>query len=140
MASLRPAIEADIGALIAFDHVANESEDRRALVRRAVASGTCIVADLDGLAVGYAILNHNFYGCGWIDMLYIHSGHRRLGLGSVFVEHIKAACETPKLFTSTNLSNLPMQALLGKAGFVLSGVIENLDEGDPEIVYFKRVK
>jgi hypothetical protein len=33
-----------------------------------------------------------------------------------------------------------MQSLLSRAGFVLSGVIENLDEGDPEIVYFRRVR
>ena len=32
-----------------------------------------------------------------------------------------------------------MQSLLSKLGFALSGVIENLDEGDPELVYFKRV-
>jgi len=42
-----------------------------------------------------------------------------------------------KLFTSTNLSNLPMQSLLAQLNFKLSGVIENLDEGDPELVYFK---
>ncbi len=45
-----------------------------------------------------------------------------------------------KLFTSTNLSNLPMQALLAKLGYTLSGVIHNLDEGDPELVYFKKFK
>jgi hypothetical protein len=33
-----------------------------------------------------------------------------------------------------------MQALLLKNGFVQSGFIENLDEGDPEQVYFKRIK
>jgi hypothetical protein len=33
-----------------------------------------------------------------------------------------------------------MQELLSKAGFAKSGVIENLDEGDPEVVFFKRLK
>lgn len=31
-----------------------------------------------------------------------------------------------------------MQSLLAKLDYVESGVIHNLDEGDPEIVYFKR--
>jgi len=44
------------------------------------------------------------------------------------------------LFITTNLSNLPMQSLLVKLGYVLSGVIPYLDEGDPEIVYFKRLR
>jgi hypothetical protein len=30
-----------------------------------------------------------------------------------------------------------MQALLAKRGYWISGVIHNLDEGDPEIVYCK---
>jgi L-asparagine transporter-like permease len=46
-------------------------------------------------------------------------------------------CATPKLFTSTNVSNLPMQALLATSGFVLSGIVHNLDPGDPELVYVR---
>ncbi len=32
-----------------------------------------------------------------------------------------------------------MRRLCEKLGFVQSGFIENPDEGDPEIIYFKRV-
>jgi hypothetical protein len=46
---------------------------------------------------------------------------------------------TEKLFTSTNLSNLPMQGIMSKLGYRPSGVIENLDPGDPELIYFKRL-
>jgi hypothetical protein len=52
---------------------------------------------------------------------------------------LESECRTEKLFTSTNLSNLPMQSLLAKRGYKLSGVIDNLDPGDPELVYFKFV-
>ena len=37
-------------------------------------------------------------------------------------------------------SNFPMQRLLATLGFDRSGFIENLDEGDPELVYFKRIR
>jgi hypothetical protein len=30
-----------------------------------------------------------------------------------------------------------MQSLLLKNGYTQSGIIENLDEGDPELIYFK---
>jgi hypothetical protein len=33
-----------------------------------------------------------------------------------------------------------MQALLAKLGYKLSGVIYNLDEEDPELVYIKRLQ
>jgi len=56
------------------------------------------------------------------------------------VRHVEQECRTPKLFTSTNESNAPMRALLAKLGFSPSGVIENLDEGDPELVFFKRLR
>ncbi len=46
-------------------------------------------------------------------------------------------CTTAKLFTSTNLSNLPMQSLLIQRGYRLAGIIHDLDEGDPELVYVK---
>ena len=73
-------------------------------------------------------------------MLYIHPDYRRQGMGSKLIQHVESMCKTEKLFTSTNQSNLPMQGLLNKSGFVPSGFIDNLDEGDPEIVYFKDIK
>jgi hypothetical protein len=33
-----------------------------------------------------------------------------------------------------------MQAVYESLGFVRSGFVENLDEGDPEIIYFKRLR
>jgi len=53
------------------------------------------------------------------------------------MRYLESICRTPKLFTSTNLSNLPMQSLLAKLGYKLCGVIHHLDEGDPELVYVK---
>jgi len=140
MLSIRLAVETDIEALCSLDLIANQESDRREFIRREVASGNCFVAVMDGTVVGYGVLNYTFYHNGLIDMLYIHSGHRRCGAGAALLKHLESLCKTPKLFTSTNLSNLPMQSLLAKAGYVLSGVIHNLDEGDPEIVYFKRLR
>lgn len=76
----------------------------------------------------------------FVHLLYIHPEHRRQGLGSKLLQHLESLCTTPKLFTSTNLSNLPMQSLLAKSGYSLRGVIHNLDEGDPELIYVKFLK
>ena len=140
MISIRPANESDVEALCSFDLIARCESDRREFIRRAVVSGACFVAVAEEEVIGYGVLNYNFYSNGQIEMLYVRSGHRRRGAGEALVQHMESLCQTPKLFTSTNLSNLPMQALLAKLGYVLSGVIHNLDEGDPEIVYFKRLR
>lgn len=138
--SVRPAAEDDIEALCSLDLVARRESGRRDFIRREVASGHCFVAVAGGTVIGYGVLNYTFYHNGCIDMLYVHSEHRRRGAGAALSRHMESLCRTPKLFTSTNLSNLPMQSLLAKLGYELSGVIHNLDEGDPEIVYFKRLR
>ena len=139
MISIRPAVESDAGTLCALDHIARQGEERREFIHREVASGNCSVAVSEGEVVGYGVLNYGFYRQGFIDMLYVRADRRRRGAGAELLKHLESLCRTPKLFTSTNLSNLPMQSLLAKAGYGLSGVIHNLDEGDPELVYFKRL-
>ena len=140
MISIRPAVEDDIEALCSLDLIARQENERREFIRREVASGNCFVAVMNETVIGYGVLNYTFYHQGCIDMLYIHSDYRGCGAGAALLRHMESQCKTPKLFTSTNLSNLPMQSLLAKLNYVLSGVIHNLDEGDPEIVYFKRLR
>jgi GNAT superfamily N-acetyltransferase len=140
MISIRPAVESDVEALCALDLIAHKEEERREFIRREVAAGTCFVAVAEGQVIGYGVLNYTFYSNGCIDLLYVHSDHRRCSVATALLRHLELRCRTPKLFTSTNLSNLPMQSLLAKLNYVLSGVIHNLDAGDPEIVYFKQLR
>lgn len=51
------------------------------------------------------------------------------------ITYFQQKIATEKLFTSTNQSNVPMQNLLIQLGFVESGYIENLDEGDAELIF-----
>jgi GNAT superfamily N-acetyltransferase len=140
MISIRSAIESDIQTLCSLDLIARDDEERRDFIRREVASGTCFVAVDIGEVIGYGVLNYSFYRHGCIDMLYVHSNHRGRGAGAALMRHMESLCRTLKLFTSTNQSNLQMQSLLAKSGYELTGVIHNLDEGDPELVYFKRLR
>lgn len=63
---------------------------------------------------------------------------RGQGIGSTLLAALQQQCRTEKLFTSVNASNTGMQALLLRQGFVLSGQVDNLDDGDPELFYFRR--
>jgi hypothetical protein len=55
------------------------------------------------------------------------------------MQHIETIYTPGKLFTSTNLSHERMQRLCERLGSVRSGIIEHLDEDDPELVYFKQL-
>ncbi len=67
----------------------------------------------------------------------VASPHRRRGVGLRLLREAEAQCTSRKLFTSANASNEGAQALFRRAGFVRSGIIENLDPGDPEVIYFR---
>ena len=137
---IRQANESDVENLCSLDLVTRRDYKRREFITRSVDSGECHVAVADEDVIGYGVLNYSFFNNGSIDMLYVHSSHRRRGAATALIRHLESLCETPKLFISTNLSNLPMQSLLTKLEYVLSGEIHNLDEGDPEIMYFKRLR
>jgi ribosomal protein S18 acetylase RimI-like enzyme len=140
MIYIRQAIETDIDAIYSFDLIAKFENERRESIKNEVLSGNCLVAVEEKIAIGYGVLDYSFYQNGFIEMLYVDSEHRRKGVGKELLKHLELSCKTSKLFTSTNLSNLPMQALLTKSNYILSGIIHNLDEGDPEIIYYKLLK
>ena len=137
---LRFADPGDLPAILALDPLAQRPESgREAFIHHAIFAKSCWLAVLDEAAAGYGVLDYSFYKCGFISLVYVHSDYRRRGVGAALLAGLEKVCQTPKLFTSTNASNLPMQALLARQGFVQSGIIHHLDEGDPEIVYFKRL-
>ncbi len=133
---VREGTPEDRDAIVGFDHVARSDPARVAFVEGALRSGTCLVAERQGAVVGYSVLNYTFFEQGFVAMLYVAESARRRGIGRTLMREIEARCRTAKLFTSTNQSNGPMQALLDSLGYVESGVIHNLDPGDPELVYF----
>ena len=115
------------------------SRARRDFIENAIRAHNCLVAEVDREIVGFAITDQTFYGQTFIWLLIVTPEHRRQGVATELIRVIELKCPTRKLFTSTNSSNAIMQQLLDKLGFVPSGRIDNLDEHDPELVYFKRV-
>jgi ribosomal protein S18 acetylase RimI-like enzyme len=133
---IRDGRVSDQDAIRSIDDASERNSERVAFIERSLRSATCLVA-ADGAGVlGYAVLDYTFFGNGFISMLHVAETARRQGVGTALMKAAAARCRTRKLFTSTNKSNLPMQALLAALGYVPSGTVENLDSGDPELVYF----
>ena len=137
---MRLARQADLNALFDLDVIAQREEHRRECIAHAVACGQCWVAtdaDESALLLGYGVLNQSFFGQDFIPLIVVLDSARRRGVGAAILRGLESRAVGAKLFTSTNASNLPMQALLEKCGFSGSGQVENLDEGDPELVFVK---
>lgn len=138
--TVRPASIADVRAMVDCDTYAISHADRRDFILSAVKQGQCLLAVAAGGAIGFVVLTHDFFGEGFIPLIVVTPLHRRKGIALQLLAAAETACGTTKLFASTNVSNVPAQALLAKAGFVRSGTIDNLDEDGPELVYFKSVR
>ena len=139
MVTIRSAIASDLDAIAAADAVALGDPARRSLLRSHIDGSRCWVADNQGEVVGFLVLEYTFYGNGFVSLLVVRQDSRRRGIGRALLRHATSTCTTAKLFTSTNESNRPMRSLLSGEGFEASGIIHNLDEGDPELVFFRRV-
>ena len=133
----RVARPGDVEAMLACDAYAQAHASRGDAVRAAVGKGHCQVAIHAGQVAGYVLTHDDFFGYGFVSLVVVAPGQQRRGVGLRLLAAAEDACTTPKLFTSTNASNLAAQQLFARAGFVRSGQIDHLDEGDPELVYVK---
>ena len=137
---IRLARADDREAVCAIDVRLRDIPGRQTFIERAIAARECYMATLGDAVAGFVVLDRSFYEQPFVSLLIVDEQHRRRDIGSALMRHVESVCPAEKLFTSTNESNTPMQRLCDKLGYMRSGRIENLDEGDPEIVYFKRVQ
>ncbi len=137
---VRTAVAADLPAIIDCDAHAKSRESQCHLLDAATSGGRCLVAEAEAQVRGFVVLSHDFFEQSFIALVVVAQEFRRLGVGLRLLGAAESSCRTPKLFASTNASNAVAQALLESAGFVRSGVVENLDENDPELIYFKWVR
>ncbi len=134
---VRIAAPADLLGLRFIDPLLRADPDRAESMQQAIEQGRCLAAfDGDDVA-GYAVLHDHFLGQAFVELLIVGPAYQRQGIGTLLLRAVEQSCGRRKLFTSCNRSNLPAQSLFEKCGFQRSGQIYNLDEGDPELVYFK---
>ncbi|MFK0273271.1 GNAT family N-acetyltransferase [Ensifer sp. NPDC090286] len=133
---IRPAVTGDHRALSAIDTIAVSEPKRRDEIASWIDQGQCHLVEIDGVVAAYGVFTRHFFGHAFIEMLMVGPDHRRRGLGAALIAYFQAMAAREKLFSSTNLSNRAMQALFVKSGFKLSGAIDNLDENDPEVVFY----
>lgn len=133
---IRSTIIDDYEALCAIDSVAGTSLERRDQIRSWLGSACCHVAETNGRVAACGVLTKHFFGQPFVEMVMVGREFRRQGLGASIVKHFQSIIPDRKLFSSTNMSNRPMQMLFAKLDFRPSGYVDNLDESDPEIIFY----
>lgn len=132
---IRQAGPADSEAIV--DLLSILDLDRQEWLRRHVAAGEVLIAlDLDDVILGYIVADHSFFERGFVHLFFVAESARRSGVGARLLAEAVERARSDRVFTSTNLSNSPMHALLVKAGWTSAGMVVGLDESDPEVFYF----
>jgi ribosomal protein S18 acetylase RimI-like enzyme len=135
---IRTAVAADLSALLKNDAYAETHPERQAFLAVAVERGEVLAAIAGQQPVGHILLNYGFFGRGFVPLVLVAPSVRRQGIARLLFAAAESQCRTESLFTSTNESNSAARRLFERVGFQPSGRIENLDPGDPELVYCKR--
>ena len=136
MSCIRDATAADTSRVVALDTFATERDgERGASIERWIADGSMRVAVAADEIVGYCVTERAFFGQWFVVMLMVAEAARGQGIGTELLLDAQRQREAAKLFTSTNLSNQPMQRLLARLGWRSVGIVYGLDEDDPELFY-----
>jgi GNAT superfamily N-acetyltransferase len=139
MVLIERASKLDFEHICSMDEIHIGSGRRRPLIARAFAEGRVSVARVDNIVRGFVISDTSFFDQGFVRLLFVHQDFRHRGLATALMRAAELDCQTDKLFTSTNQSNLAMQQLCERIGYQRSGIVENLDDSDPELIYVKRL-
>ncbi|WP_409299283.1 GNAT family N-acetyltransferase [Peribacillus sp. SCS-26] len=140
MITVNPAEPKDFEEIATIDKEVFGSGSRRSAIKKAIEAKRCIKAVNDDRISGFLVYNLDFFEQTFIHLIIVPAEERRKGYASSLLGYMAAHSPTQKIFSSTNQSNTNMQKVFKVNGFILSGIIENLDDGDPEIIFFKSTK
>lgn len=127
----------DLDEIVNIDREVIGSDSRRKHIKKAIEEERCIAIKNESSFVGFLIFDTQFYCCSFISLIIIKPTERRKGYATSLIKYFISISPTKKIFSSTNQSNKRMQEVFKANGFIQSGIVENLDEEDPEIIYFK---
>jgi len=134
---IRPATAADVRYICEINETADREERRYDYISRAIqgSHGRDVrVLIMDEELVGFAVMGE-FFGHPFLELIGVSSRHRRLGVASAILTNIEIGFEGDRMFVSANETNITIRDLLVARGYRVTGMVENLDPGDPEIFF-----
>jgi len=136
---IRKAISKDAQLIKGIDTIVSINPSRADMIDRWLQKDIVIVAEIDNRIVGYGVFNHEFFRQSQIEMLMISKEYRGKRIGGNILLSLEEYVDTNKMFITSNLSNHSMQKLLLRTGYKPCGYIDELDPGDPELVFVKYI-
>jgi N-acetylglutamate synthase-like GNAT family acetyltransferase len=98
-----------------------------------------IVADASGEVVGCLAYRTDWFQCTFVSLVVVREDFRRKGIAREFFRTVEAVSPSPRLFSSTEETNVASIRMHTALGFAPSGHIDNLPQGTRELLYYKRI-
>ncbi|MBY6036793.1 GNAT family N-acetyltransferase [Fictibacillus nanhaiensis] len=133
---IRLANDHDLEEIILVDKEMIGSDRRKEEIKEAIGQNQCVLVFSDSELAGFLLYHTHFFECCFISLVMIKPSHQRKGYAKSLLKYMAEHSPTQKVFSSTNQSNIAMQQVFTASDFIKSGFVDNLDEGDPEIIYF----
>ncbi|MFD1739804.1 GNAT family N-acetyltransferase [Bacillus salitolerans] len=128
----------DLEKVVEIDKEVIGNDSRKGYIKKAMEEKRCIVVKERNSITGFLTYNTHFFESSFISLIIVNPLERRKGYATSLLTYFIENAPTFKIFSSTNQSNQTMKEVFKQNGFVQSGYVDNLDEGDPEIIYFRR--
>jgi GNAT superfamily N-acetyltransferase len=98
-----------------------------------------IVADAAGPVVGLLAYRTDWFQCVFVSLVVVREDFRRRGIARAFFRSVEAVAPSPRIFSSTEETNVGSIRMHAALGFVPSGHIDNLPQGTRELLFYRRV-
>jgi GNAT superfamily N-acetyltransferase len=135
--SIRAAVRDDMALLEGFALSVPEVSNA-ARVQDLVGKSDLFVALIGHEIVGLVVRDQSFFGRDFVSKLFVRETFRNLRVGMALMTTMVEARRSEQVFSSSNLSNMPMLAMFRTLGWIYAGTIDHLDPGDPEVFFVSR--
>lgn len=129
--------EDDYADICAIDAAVTGDYSRAAMLAHAIRERHCISARRGDQRLGFLLANQSFFGHYFVSMLTVHPEQRRQGVARSLLAYIEKTCPKDRIFAAARQSDLIAHHLCAALGFIQSGQIDNINNGDLHIIYVK---
>jgi GNAT superfamily N-acetyltransferase len=98
-----------------------------------------MVAEAGGEIVGFLAYRTDWFQCTFVSLVVVREDFRRKGIAREFFRSVEAVSLSPRVFSSTEETNVASIRMHTALGFVPSGFIDNLPQGVRELLFYRRV-
>lgn len=139
MVEIRQGQPDDISASVALAAELIGPRRGEGFIKAALDRRQLLVASENGSVVGILVYRTDWFNCTFVSLVVVKLDWRRKGVARALFRAIEAESPSPRLFSSTDETNVASIQMHSALGFISSGYIENLPQGYRELLFYKRL-